>query len=65
MGGSSFSLWQPWFMAALGLAAVFAGLGRNIVAAQRRDCAATDADYLNREESENEDALMTGGASAI
>ena len=27
MGGSSFSLWQPWFMAALGLAAVFAGLG--------------------------------------
>jgi O-antigen ligase len=41
MGGSSFSLWQPWFMAALGLAAVFAGLGRNIVAAQRRDCAAT------------------------
>ena len=28
MGGSSFSLWQPWFMAALGLAAVFAGLGR-------------------------------------
>jgi O-antigen ligase len=27
MGGSSFSLWQPWFMASLGLAAVFAGLG--------------------------------------
>ena len=27
MGGSSFSLWQPWFMAALGLAAVFAALG--------------------------------------
>lgn len=30
MGGSSFSLWQPWFMAALGLAAVFATLGRAI-----------------------------------
>jgi O-antigen ligase len=41
MGGSSFSLWQPWFMAALGLAAVFAGLGRNILAAQRGDCVAT------------------------
>jgi O-antigen ligase len=39
MGGSSFSLWQPWFMAALGLAAVFAGLGWNIFAAQRGDCA--------------------------
>ena len=42
IGGSSFSLWQPWFMAALGLAAVFAGLGRNILAAQRGDCAASD-----------------------
>jgi O-antigen ligase len=41
MGGSSFSLWQPWFMAALGLAAVFAGLGWNMLAGQRRDCAAT------------------------
>src|SRR4029450_11808593 len=39
MGGSSFSLWQPWFMAALGLAAVFAGLGWNIFAAQRGDWA--------------------------
>jgi O-Antigen ligase len=27
MGGSSFSLWQPWFMASLGFAAVFATLG--------------------------------------
>jgi len=26
-GASSFSLWQPWFMASLGLAAVFAALG--------------------------------------
>jgi hypothetical protein len=27
MAGSSFSLWAPWFMASLGLAAVFAALG--------------------------------------
>jgi O-antigen ligase len=26
-GGSSFSLWQPWFMASIGLATVFAALG--------------------------------------
>jgi O-antigen ligase len=27
MGGASFSLWQTWFMASLGLVAVFATLG--------------------------------------
>jgi O-antigen ligase len=27
MGGSSFSLWQPWFMATFGLVAIFAALG--------------------------------------
>ena len=27
LGGSSFSLWQPWFMASFGLTAVFAMLG--------------------------------------
>jgi O-antigen ligase len=36
MGGSSFSLWQPWFMAALGLAAVFAGLGWALAEQPRR-----------------------------
>ncbi len=36
MGGSSFSLWQPWFMAALGLAAVFAGLGWSLGGQPRR-----------------------------
>jgi O-antigen ligase len=33
MGGSSFSLWQPWFMASLGFAAVFAALGWSLAAA--------------------------------
>ena len=32
MGGSSFSLWQTWFMASLGLVAVFATLGRALAA---------------------------------
>jgi O-antigen ligase len=27
LGGTSFSLWQPWFMASFGLTAVFAMLG--------------------------------------
>ena len=31
MGGSSFSLWAPWFMASFGLAAVFAVLGAELV----------------------------------
>src|SRR5262249_45759158 len=31
IGAFSFSLWAPWFMASFGLAAIFAGLGIELV----------------------------------
>jgi O-antigen ligase len=36
MGGSSYSLWAPWFMASVGLAAVFATLGSELAGRQRQ-----------------------------